>query len=359
MEGGCLLLLSVLLKIMQIKFYPIISARKYLMRRDKTSELLARLRSTLSKMELSLGAIDDAIIWIDKQGIIQWCNGKFSDVVQQPHIAILGKSIYELLHLQQKNKSVSLKNILINKIENKNEFQSNVFEMEKNNENICFEISSKPFYEVHEEVSFVVLLHDVTEKQRAQQRIEFLASIPENNSAPILSINKNKRIIYANKAAEFLLDHWKYEFGQALPINFVDLIDLAIKNQKEYLIEETCHEIEYLFSITPGSFDYVNIYGTNITACKEAEKELVYLSNHDMLTNLYNRPAFETALKNEIAKSYKNNTSFAVLLLDLDNFKTVNDTFGHHIGDKLLVNIARQLQENVRKDDIVARLGGG
>lgn len=136
------------------------------------------------------------------------------------------------------------------------------------------------------------------------------------------------------------------------------MIDLAIKNQKEYLVEEKCQEIEYLFSITPGSLEYSNIYGTNITARKEAENELVYLSNHDMLTNVYNRPAFETVLKKEIVKSHKENTSFAILLMDLDNFKTVNDTYGHHIGDQLLVTIAKQLQENVRKEDTVARLGG-
>ena len=115
----------------------------------------------------------------------------------------------------------------------------------------------------------------------------------------------------------------------------------------------------FLFSITPGAtLKYVNIYGTNITERKKAENELVYLSSHDMLTDLHNRPAFEEILKKEIIKSNRNNTSFAILMLDLDNFKTVNDTFGHHIGDQLLITVARQLQHSVRKEDFVARLGG-
>src|SRR5207247_945977 len=83
-----------------------------------------------------------------------------------------------------------------------------------------------------------------------------------------------------------------------------------------------------------------------------------YLTQHDMLTGLYNRLAFEEEIKKEIVKLYQNNTSLAILLLDLDNFKTVNDSFGHHVGDQLLVVVAKQLMENVRKEDFVARLGG-
>ncbi len=96
----------------------------------------------------------------------------------------------------------------------------------------------------------------------------------------------------------------------------------------------------------------------DITDRKQAEKEIRYLSNHDMLTNLYNRAEFERRLKSEIVNSRQDNTSVAVLMLDLDNFKTVNDTFGHHVGDQLLVIVAKQLQESVRKEDFVARLGG-
>jgi len=96
----------------------------------------------------------------------------------------------------------------------------------------------------------------------------------------------------------------------------------------------------------------------DLTERKKSEEEILYLSNHDVLTKLYNRAAFTETLKKEIAKAHYNNTSLAVLMLDLDNFKTVNDTFGHHIGDQLLISVAKQLQESVRKSDFVARFGG-
>ncbi|OAI49136.1 hypothetical protein AYO45_03265 [Gammaproteobacteria bacterium SCGC AG-212-F23] len=96
----------------------------------------------------------------------------------------------------------------------------------------------------------------------------------------------------------------------------------------------------------------------DLTERKQSEDEILYLSNHDTLTNLHNRSAFIDTLKNEIQKSSHMNTSLAIMMLDLDNFKIVNDTFGHHIGDQLLMIIAKQLQETVRKEDFVARFGG-
>src|SRR3990167_11224235 len=113
------------------------------MQKDKTPELLQQLRSTLSKMELSLGAIDDAIIWIDKKYIIQWCNARFSHLVGQPHILILGKLVNDILFLKQSGKTISLENILTDHLNNKNKFPFNIYEFKKNNEIQFFEISSK------------------------------------------------------------------------------------------------------------------------------------------------------------------------------------------------------------------------
>ncbi len=96
----------------------------------------------------------------------------------------------------------------------------------------------------------------------------------------------------------------------------------------------------------------------DLTERKRSEEEITYLSNHDILTNLYNRTAFVSALKRELSNAGKSNTSIAVLMLDLDNFKAINDTFGHHIGDQLLILVARQLRDSVRAQDFVARLGG-
>jgi diguanylate cyclase (GGDEF)-like protein/PAS domain S-box-containing protein len=96
----------------------------------------------------------------------------------------------------------------------------------------------------------------------------------------------------------------------------------------------------------------------DLTERKKIEEEIVFLSHHDALTNLYNRFAFTEKLKKELMRSEQNKTSLAILMLDLDNFKSVNDTFGHHIGDRLLREVGKHLLASVRKEDAVARLGG-
>lgn len=87
-------------------------------------------------------------------------------------------------------------------------------------------------------------------------------------------------------------------------------------------------------------------------------EELSHLALHDPLTSLANRHEFEEQLIKIIAHSTSHREKFAVLLLDLDNFKSINDNLGHQIGDELLKHISKLLQANLRKDDFVARLGG-
>ena len=97
----------------------------------------------------------------------------------------------------------------------------------------------------------------------------------------------------------------------------------------------------------------------DITDRKLAEQQLHHDAFHDALTGLPNRALFMDHLKLAIARSRRNtSTRFAVLYLDLDRFKVINDSLGHTIGDQLLVGIADRLKKNLRPGDTVARLGG-
>ncbi|OKY75973.1 MAG: hypothetical protein BM485_06465 [Desulfobulbaceae bacterium DB1] len=99
-------------------------------------------------------------------------------------------------------------------------------------------------------------------------------------------------------------------------------------------------------------------YSIDITKRKRAEQKLSHMATHDALTNLPNRTLFHIRMEMEIAHTQRNKNKLAVLLIDLDGFKKINDTLGHGAGDELLVNIGQVLRDAVRKSDTVARMGG-
>jgi diguanylate cyclase (GGDEF)-like protein/PAS domain S-box-containing protein len=101
----------------------------------------------------------------------------------------------------------------------------------------------------------------------------------------------------------------------------------------------------------------VEVYA-DVTERKRAEKMLEYLALHDSLTDLPNRTLLKQRVEEAILASEEGSSPFAVLLLDLDQFKEVNDTLGHHAGDLVLKQVAGQLRQSVRDTDTVARLGG-
>jgi diguanylate cyclase (GGDEF)-like protein len=110
-------------------------------------------------------------------------------------------------------------------------------------------------------------------------------------------------------------------------------------------------------SIPVESGGFVRTY-TDITARKNAEEKAQYLAHHDDLTQLINRPAFLARLQEALSMARANLCGMAVMYLDLDRFKEINDTRGHNAGDRVLSEAARRMRACVRSTDTVARLGG-
>ena len=94
------------------------------------------------------------------------------------------------------------------------------------------------------------------------------------------------------------------------------------------------------------------------TARKEAEAQLAHLALHDPLTGLPNRRGLAEAIERAIARAQRSARPLAILALDLDGFKAINDRHGHPAGDTALIEIAARLRRAIRRSDLVARLGG-
>jgi diguanylate cyclase (GGDEF)-like protein/PAS domain S-box-containing protein len=107
-----------------------------------------------------------------------------------------------------------------------------------------------------------------------------------------------------------------------------------------------------------GNIDYYIGSFTDITEQKVVEERIQHIAHHDPLTQLPNRLYLQVSLQQFLTMAHRNNEEVALMFIDLDRFKTINDTLGHHIGDGLLIEVANRLKATVRESDVVARLGG-
>lgn len=221
---------------------------------------------------------------------------------------------------------------------------------------------------------------DVT--QRNQTEIALLESearfrtFAEHSSEATVAIC-NRRIVIANQAVAKLLKmddadallgrdildlcHRKTRALVNLEIEALEQGDASPKQShgriyladgKEIDVEWTA--IPFTFSGSPAAYLILR----DVTARLKAEEHHRYLASHDALTGLPNRLEFQHRLKSMIEQCKAQTAKFAILYLDLDYFKTINDTLGHHIGDRLLQEVAKRLKRVVRATDVVARLGG-
>jgi len=112
------------------------------------------------------------------------------------------------------------------------------------------------------------------------------------------------------------------------------------------------------FVINRDNKRYIGGIYSDITDQKRTQTKLNILAHYDLLTNLPNRMMFQESLKNMISKANRNKTKLALMFIDLDNFKMINDTLGHDYGDLLLQEVAVRLKKILRAEDVVSRLGG-
>jgi len=114
----------------------------------------------------------------------------------------------------------------------------------------------------------------------------------------------------------------------------------------------------YRFIIHKDNRNFIGGIYSDITEQKKTQTKLNILAHYDLLTNLPNRALFLDSLKHSLSKARRNKSKIALMFIDLDNFKTINDTLGHDYGDILLQEVAKRLKSVLRAEDTISRLGG-
>jgi len=206
-----------------------------------------------------------------------------------------------------------------------------------------------------------------------EQRLELWAKVFEASSESIIIMNAQRQIISVNKA---FCRSTSFEFHEVIGDDIASLLDgpgpdwptLSDKDawQGEVRIRKQTggsYPAWLMVSVVRegatsgqvGNFIGISI---DITDRKAKEERIRFLAQHDVLTELPNRSLCQQRLADALEQATLTGEQVAVLFIDLDRFKLVNDTLGHHIGDGLLRHVAQRLSQAVRADDTVSRLGG-
>lgn len=131
-----------------------------------------------------------------------------------------------------------------------------------------------------------------------------------------------------------------------------------VSRTKDYTVRAEVHTVSELASLSHGFNSMLEEIALRDAALLERQERLYRLVNYDPLTGLPNRSLFRDRLAQTIRHAERSGEQLAVMFIDLDDFKLINDTHGHRVGDLLLVEVARRLEVETRDDDTLARLGG-
>jgi len=209
-----------------------------------------------------------------------------------------------------------------------------------------------------EEETTLIVCQDKLEKL-SNEELTRLASFPELSPNPILEIDGNSgEITYINTAASIKFKDLEQANSQHPLLK--DLLTPQLKNNNHLLIREVeiGEEIfeEYVHYLNETQL--IRIYLFEITERKQSEKKLQYQAFHDSLTGLPNRRFFNKKLDFNLKNAEKYNNKIAVMFIDLDRFKNINDSLGHSIGDRLLQKFAERIKSCLQPEQMVARWGG-
>lgn len=235
---------------------------------------------------------------------------------------------------------------------------------------------ARPVFDDDKIIAAIEVLQDITHHQEAEDQLKLSASVFENSLEGIIITDSANRTISVNKALESLTGFRRDEIigrtpkffaSDRLPDSYFRKIWKSLnslghwqgeiwnkkKTGEEYLVRVHMSAVKTGANVT----NYIGLL-SDITESNQVMEKMEYLAHHDYLTGLPNRSLLEDRLQQALVRALRNRSRFAVMFIDLDKFKAVNDTLGHHIGDALLKEVTRRIKTCLRASDTISRQGG-
>ncbi|WP_028864931.1 sensor domain-containing protein [Psychromonas aquimarina] len=316
----------------------------------------------------------DLIFFKDLESRFLGCNKEFERFVGCPERDILGKRDDQLFELDQALMCQAQDQDVMT---TKQIHHGKEYLTYKDGVRHFIEMKKVPLQDKDGKVQGLIGMgRDITAQYMMQKRFKVANVVFENSKDSIIVTDERGDIISANESSCRVSGYSRTELLQAninifsseqhdqlfyeqiedalqLNNNWQGDITYRIKNGDTYYAWLEIYVVEH-----PGEGGENRVYSfTDLSQCKKVEEKTQFLSKHDPLTGLFNRIALFTRLEDAIARSSHKEIAMAVVLVDINGFKTINDQYGHNAGDRVLKEIARRLKSCVFEKDTVARFG--
>jgi len=182
-----------------------------------------------------------------------------------------------------------------------------------------------------------------------------LYHFPKESPLPTLQFSARGKLLYSNAPGQRIITDWNKAHG--IPKIWLKRIQETLKKDEANEYEYKHEDVTFIVKLSPSSeSNSIYFYAIDVTERIQAIKKMEYLIYHDQLTDVPNRRQCENLLNQAIASSKRHNRKLALIILDINNFKSINDNFGRKKGDRLLRLMADRLKSSLRKEDILSKI---
>lgn len=364
-NGKCIRIVSVVRDITKEK-----SAQSYV------NEMVERIAESNERYQSLFTHNPNGILTFDKKGRITNGNVEVVKITGFDIMELVGKSFVDIIY-----EDIYLLQQLINEALNGRSTGGEFLLKDKSGNILTINLKVVPLILENEVIGLFGMFKDITEEKKNIEKLEEnekrFRIIAENAHDLITLVDKNGEITYVSPSYQSILGYPHKEYvGKHFIHNvhpddlgrFMDIVRKSIQSGEPFKIEFRqknangemlwCESIGKPVFNQKNKFQHLVVLTRDISLRKDYESKLKHFAYHDTLTGLPNRLLLKERF--EIAKEHflKENNGLALIILDMDNFKPINDTYGHDIGDLVIKEFGRRIKECVRDHDTVARLGG-